>query len=232
MKVSSTGERSSKTVAFFVFAFGLIVSSAASAGYGGHYFRSLRMDSTVPTHCLDLELNHFESQEIQYFTYSIEGGTRRGFDYEYPMSRKDAKVLWKYIKRYISGTEVDTEAGEFRGRPDLQAHFEILREAYYPKDFSFGSEGEVLELLVIRDLEVDLHPDLYVYGSVQYQDRTAGELDIIVAHRSDCSVFGIGEAKLGIKNLSKARKQLNRFREFLRSHIRNWYEALSIVPAM
>jgi hypothetical protein len=144
------------------------------------------------------------------------------------MDRGDAKDLWRYIKKHMLGKRVDTNAGDFRKNPDLKRDYEILLNNYEAKDFDFASEGEVLELLVIKDLEQELHEDLYVYGSVQYQDNTAGELDLIIAKRSDCSVMGIGEAKLGIKSLGKARKQLSRFHGFLRSHLRRGFEALSI----
>jgi hypothetical protein len=212
-----------------VIAASFLINSQAVAGYGGHYFRSLRQDQTIPQQCLDLELNHFEQEELDLFTYSIVGGKRRGFDHEYPMARRQAKDLWRYIKRFMDGGTVDTGSGKFAKDPELKQNFDILINNYEAKDFSFGSEGEILELLVINALEQELNSDLYVYGSVQYQDRSAGELDLIVARKSDCSVFSIGEVKLGVKSLGKAKKQLNRFYGFLRSHVRNGLKAISIV---
>ncbi|NQZ00197.1 MAG: hypothetical protein HRT45_05955 [Bdellovibrionales bacterium] len=208
---------------------GMLLSFSAHAGYGGHYFRSLRIDQTIPEKCLDLELNHFEEDEINYFTYSIEGGKRRGFDHEYPLDRGDAKDLWRYIKKHMMGKRVDVNVGDFRKNPSLKRDYLILLANYEAMGFDFGSEGEVLELLVIKELHKSLHEDLYVYGSVQYSDNIAGELDLIIAKKSNCSVIGIGEAKLGIKSLGKAKKQLSRFHGFLRSHLRKGFQALSIV---
>ncbi|MEO0336086.1 MAG: hypothetical protein AAF202_06820 [Pseudomonadota bacterium] len=229
MNDSSTGFGFLRGLSASALLFGFLFTQTASAGYGGHYFRSLRLDQTIPQECLDLELNHFEQEEITYFTYSIQGGKRRGFDHEYPLDRRDAKDLWRYIKRHITGGRVDTDAGDFTKKPELKRDYEILLNSYEAMDFDFGSEGEVLELLVIKDILKDLHPDLYVYGSVQYHDNTAGELDLIIAKRADCSIMGIGEAKLGIKSLGKAKKQLQRFRGFLKSHLRKGFQALSIV---
>lgn len=214
---------------FVAIAASLLFSSQAFAGYGGHHFRSLRADQTVPEYCLDLELNHFEEEEIDFFTYSIEGGKRRGFDYEYPLNRDQAKHLWRYIKRFMAGDVVDTGSGRFGSDPALKQSFEILINNYEAKDFNFGSEGEILELLAIHALEQKLEPDLYVYGSVQYADRVAGELDLIVAKKTDCSVYSIGEVKLGVRSLGKAKKQLRRFQGFLRSHLRKGLKAISIV---
>lgn len=93
---------------------------------------------------------------------------------------------------------------------------------YVEKDFDFDTEGEVLELLALVDLEKEYPPQEYFHtGGIEYTSRyvkqhhTMGELDIVIGRISDCKIVAIGESKLGLHRLGKAKEQLARFMNFL-----------------
>lgn len=178
------------------------------------YMNPLRWDESIPEACRDLDVGNFDPDELEYITFGIQGAEARGFDYEYPIARDDAKDLWRAIQRHRDGHR---NPPHFKDR-NLLKDFEILVAHYETMDFDFHSEGEVLELLAIVSLKSTLPTDYFVTGSVAYRDKAAGELDLVIGQSSNCRVEVVGEAKLGLKKLGYARRQLERFRNFIRSH--------------
>lgn len=91
--------------------------------------------------------------------------------------------------------------------------------------------GTILELLARHYLQelTDTYPsDIYtIVSGIEYRkkdQRTIGELDIVVFEKSSCDVVAIGESKASnAKNQSnsllKAKDQLRRIREFIESNI-------------
>jgi len=197
---------------------GFGVSLALLGSFNAHsdqYFENLRVDAYVPTYCRDFSLESFSNVK-EWFIYGIDGYTDRGFDYEYPLSRDNATWLWEAFK---NGREPQQWPRK------LTREVEIIKEFKGPMGFEFGSEGEVLELLSLVDLEKRFsRRDYFMTGGVMYHEgpgqRTIGELDIMVGDMKTCEIVAVGEAKLGTSGLSKAKQQLARFKVFLGSHFR------------
>lgn len=206
---------------------GLLVIVAASlfslssyaSGRGSHYFQSLRYDTNVPSHCQEVSLDHFETHKLETFFYGIEGAEARGFTHEYPLQRNNARKLWSAAQALTMGENLDDLLDRYQNNEEVYRDLVLIAENYEDMGFTFQSEGEILEILAIIELQEDFGDDYYVYGSVFYSDRVAGELDLIVGRVSDCQVEAIGEAKLGVRMLGKAHKQIDRFLNFLRTHL-------------
>lgn len=216
---------------FFLFTSTLFIAASlltpnAFAGgkekYGEHYFRSLRDDRTIPEKCREVNLSHFDTYDLDTFTYGPIGANNRGFTYEYPVRRDNARKLWGIAQRLVHGDSREDIEQHLKGDQQMLRDFNILADHFQAMDFDFESEGEVLELLSIVDMQTKLTDDFYVYGSVFYADKVAGELDLMVGRKADCQIVSIGEAKLGLKSLSKAKEQLGRFKSFLRTHLHNY----------
>lgn len=208
------------------------LSISAFAGgkdkYGGHYFRSLRDDQTIPEKCREVNLSHFATHDLETFFYGPVGANNRGFTHEYPVRRDDARKLWNLAKGLVNGADRRDIEQRLKNNHQLLRDFRIVADHYEQMDFNFASEGEVLEILAILDMNQQVPEDYYVYGSVFYHDKMAGELDLMVGRRSDCQIVSIGEAKLGLKSLSKARQQLDRFKSFLRTHLHNYLNPFAL----
>jgi hypothetical protein len=175
----------------------------------------LRHDESIPEACRDLDIDNFRGENLEYMTYGIEGAEKKGFTYEYPLSRDGASQLWKAMKKLISGEVFRPSFKE----PGLQRDYQTLADNYAQMDFDFGSEGEVLELLAIVALKRQLPENYFVTGSLAYfGGKSNGELDLLVGRSSDCHIEVVGEAKLGLRQLSHAHQQLQRFREFIRPY--------------
>lgn len=198
----------------FVLATMMGLSFAANAASQGDYMEPLRYDQSIPEHCRNLDVANFEADDIEYITYSIRGAEAKGFTHEYPMSRDDARQLWGAMKSYVAGNQNKPNFSNAA----LYSHYEKLVQHHKAMDFDFHSEGEILELLAILELRKTLSPEYYVTGSLAYQDKTAGELDIIIGQVSNCKVKVVGEAKLNTGRLGYAQKQLQRFRDFILTH--------------
>ncbi len=220
---------------FFKFIIVILVSlfsvTALGGGknsYGGHYFRSLRDDQTIPEKCREVNLSHFSTYDLETFFYGPEGANNRGFTHEYPVRRDDARKLWNLAKALVNGAHREEIERRLKNNQQMLRDFKIVADHYEQMDFDFESEGEILEILAIRDMTHQVPEDYYVYGSVFYHDRMAGELDLMVGRRSDCQIISIGEAKLGLKSLSKAHRQLDRFKSFLRTHLHNYLNPFAL----
>lgn len=196
-------------------------------GSRGGYFENLRADLLVPEHCRQTSPTHFKkADQMRYFTVSIEGGARRGFDYEYPARRDQMTVLYKVFHNELHGS--DWFRNEVRSDHNLANQYNRMRQLQQPMGFDFSNEGEVLEILAIDWMQQKLDPNYFVTGSVAYSSsaghNTVGELDLIIADKATCQVISVGEAKLGIRSLGKARRQLERFSSFLRTVVKPFLE--------
>ncbi|MCB0412595.1 MAG: hypothetical protein KDD22_08725 [Bdellovibrionales bacterium] len=200
--------RTMATVALLSF---LSANSVWARGYMDH----LRWDQTIPSQCGDLDIEDFDDPKIEFITYSTEGAEDRGFTYEYPIARKEGRQLWEAIRTFQHG---DQERPQFKN-PDLYEDFKALTDNYESMGFDFHSEGEVLELLAILAMKSHLTADYFITGSVAYQDKTAGELDIVIGHSQTCKIMVVGEVKLNPRALGHAKSQLQRFKDFIRTHL-------------
>lgn len=216
---------------FITFSLSLFTASALAAGkdsYGGHYFKSLRDDQTIPEKCREVNLSHFTTHDLDEFYYGPVGANNRGFTHEYPIRRDDAKKLWNMARGLVNGADRRDVEQRLKNDQRMLRDFRIVADHYEEMDFDFASEGEILEILAIVDMQDQVPEGYYVYGSVFYHDKVAGELDLMVGRKSDCQIIALGEAKLGLKSLSKARRQLDRFKNFLRTHLHNYLNPFAL----
>lgn len=182
------------------------------------YFDNLRNDRSIPSHCSETGKDFF-SGTPNTFTFGSKGARSHGFDFEHRISRKGAGTLWNYFRGKVSRRDVEKAA---KKEPTLLQDLRALEDNKRAMDFSFASEGEILELLAILKLSRRYSPaTYYITGSVAYQrpgSRRMGELDVVIGRRSDCHVVSVGEVKLG-RRLGKAKKQLRRFIGFYHSQL-------------
>ncbi len=177
---------------------------------------ALRDDLTVPEKCRDFSIANRADEPLDFMTIGIKGALSRGFEFEYPITRQDATLLWKYIQQYMHNPRNPIRIREAR----LEKDFKILVENFEQMGFNFKAEGDVLELLAIVKIKSQLPKGYFVTGSVGYDDgERAGELDIVIGRLSDCQFETVAEVKLGLKELSHARKQLLRFNEFVSENL-------------
>ncbi|MFL5812269.1 MAG: hypothetical protein ACJ763_01725 [Bdellovibrionia bacterium] len=178
-----------------------------SSAFADSYFHNNRLDATVPANCREMEIRNFYTLS-RFMIYGIQGARAAGFTHEYPITRRDAESLWGTLK-----------SESLHGTPKLTGNTATLYAYGRQMGFDFVNEGEVLELLAILQLKQE-YPDreYFLTGSVAYGEAgvpNMGELDIVVARRSDCGVVAVGEAKLGVNQRPHAAQQLRRFMQFL-----------------
>jgi hypothetical protein len=182
------------------------------------FFKPLRVDPSVPGHCVQPELSDFASASETVF-YGITGAVLKGFTHEVALDRKDAATLWN---AKLSG--VPHPPGLSR---DLMAIFDQLTAMAGASGFTYKAEGEVLEALAINQMASD-YPlnEYFITGGISYFEpvgggrfQTLGELDLVVGRRSDCAIVTIGEAKLGVRQINHARSQINRFLVWIKGRI-------------
>jgi hypothetical protein len=139
---------------------------------------------------------------------------------------EDGKSALDELMSEMSQT-FEREYGSANGADNLRRHFNHMAKETIAGNFSYSAVGDVLEILSPFGLDSanksinDSFPpsEYYVNGGWEYKrdnGQTMGELDIIVARKSDCSVVALGESKLTTtkymrKRFSKARSQLKRF---------------------
>ncbi len=191
--------------------------------FASPYFTPLRNDLTLPDKCKDPSFKFFQLPSETFFV-GRSGGISMGFTFEYPISRGDASILWRYFKAYTMGEENSHLLEKIQNDRELKRDYEILMRNFEEQDFDFQSEGEILEALAIEFLYQEFPENLYyITGGVQYHEsyspQTIGEIDLWVGRRDTCETVAIGEAKLGTrKTLNKAKEQLRRFESFLINH--------------
>ncbi len=188
------------------------------------YLENLKNDTSVPEHCRETELNDFSVKDLGIFTVSItstRGPTR--FTFEYPIKRHHAHSLWGVMKNYVKNEVLSpSDKNLVNSNEELKRNFNVLKNNYKTRGFSFGSEGEILELLAHVALQKQFNSGktgVFVTGSVEYRrfqsGQVLGELDVVIADKEDCKVLAYGEAKLGTHRASKAWGQVQRFMDFL-----------------
>ncbi|MCB0413110.1 MAG: hypothetical protein KDD50_02170 [Bdellovibrionales bacterium] len=183
------------------------------------YFQNLRNDQNIPYHCSIPEVNNFTTN-FETATFSIDHALEHGFTDEFPISRQGASLLWKFFKKVGVGQNPSPAiADQINKNPRLSVYKELILKNFETMGFDFQSEGEILEILVLLDLHKSYSPSEYYFtGGIEYfkgNGPTIGELDIVVGKKSDCKVVLIGEAKLGLHRLSKAKQQIQRFVRFV-----------------
>lgn len=204
---------------------GIILSLLLSvhAAFASPYFTTIRSDQNVPKQCRDFQLNFF-SFPIEKFFVGRKGALSMGFTFEYPIERSNARVLWMYFRSVTLGEEDTNLLAKIKNNPRLERDYEIILRNYQGQGFDFEAEGEILEILAIEALYKEFPENMYfITGGVEYHEEyspmTIGELDLYVGRRDDCTSIAVGEAKLGrTKTLKKAKEQINRFGNFLRTH--------------
>lgn len=194
-----------------------IFTNSASAD---QYFETKRYSSLTPAHCQEFNIDFFKGP-LTWVTYSIIGFEDAGFTHGVELRRHEASQLWRFIKKhkYVGEDHRWPITQSERGRYLLS----ILENFREKMGFTYGSEGEILEAFSLLDLSETYNPEEYFFtGGIEYSrgsGNVMGELDIIVARRSDCRVVVVGESKLGLHRLNKALGQLARFRNFVAGHI-------------
>ncbi len=197
-------------------------------------FRALKLDVNVPEKCQEYKPSFFTAEAITYFTVGSRGSTNSGFSAEVPIERGEAKILWDALKPSSSDRTIENAMKKINNNETLTKFFKILNEGKSEREATYNSEGEILEVLTYAYLPgtsmfeemLERHAeetgefttDVFLTGGVSYHasnGQTLGELDVILADAKTCTIFGIGEAKLGRKR-SKALKQLERIRGFIR----------------
>lgn len=182
------------------------------------YLNTLRVDNNVPEHCREPKIEHFMT-DYKIVMWSIHGALEKGFTHEYPQNRECMAQLWDIFRD--NSVQVLAKSG-FRSPKSCEygdRDFKLLLENAEERGYDFDKEGDVLELLANLTLEQEYGTDEYFSSSgIEYRmpgERTLGELDVIIQRRDNCQAVVVGEAKLGLKALSKARDQVSRFRNYL-----------------
>lgn len=119
----------------------------------------------------------------------------------------------------------------------LLRDIDLIWEHMVEMDMRFNNNGEVLEALwpeAVKPIQNDekavrvrdeYPADKHFYtGGIEYRRleenaRTVGELDIVIGKKDTCEIVAIGEAKLGVRQISHARSQLKRFIGFLKEKL-------------
>ncbi len=182
------------------------------------YLQPHRLDQTLPQHCLDMQPRYFDGPFAD-MTVGIAGATQKGFTHEIPIQRDQANVLWHVFKARARGAQ-DFYAERFMySDPSLEPFYGMIESNYRQMGFTFGSEGDVLELLALVYLRSMFPVERYYhtggYGYF-YGGREVGELDIIVGERQNCDVVVVGQAKLGLGSGSSAWEQIRRFKNYIK----------------
>ena len=184
------------------------------------YFDTLRYSPSTPSHCQEFSLSFFQ-QPMLWVTYGTSGATEQGFTHECPVARREAALLWRFLKEHRYRGPTGYKDLDVPKMQNLLASLEQAREEF---GFSYQVEGELLEALALMDLKRFYDPDEFFFtGGIAYSRGSGsylGELDIIVARKRDCMVVVVGESKLGWQRLAKAKEQLQRFSNFLQNQVR------------
>lgn len=201
----------------------------------GPMFRAKGDDLLVDDRCEEYLPKYFKQEEVTFFTVSTNGTKRAGFDEEIKIDRNDARLLWNILYPNSKEGTKKNAFDKIKNNSSLLKYLEILEKGIETHEATYYSEGEVLEVLSYNLLpESDTflemlakhfkgqrfsREDYFITGGVTYYSdsgQTIGELDVIVGDATTCSIFAIGEAKLGGRH-TKARRQLDRIDNFIRS---------------
>lgn len=137
-----------------------------------------------------------------------------------------SRPFWKYagkVPNRVSQFPYFTDLEE-----QLNTYKDYIEKTIKAEKMSHSNVGAVLEILsrfYLQEMSDTYPKDSYrIVSGVEYRNKkgqnTIGELDIIVYNRHSCEVVALGESKASSvksqkKSLSKAKKQLARFRNFI-----------------
>ncbi|MFK8137024.1 MAG: hypothetical protein AB8E15_01575 [Bdellovibrionales bacterium] len=200
---------------FYCGAAGLLTILFSLNSMADRYFETQRKNSLTPNHCQELDIVDFNGP-IDWVSYSVKGGKEAGFTDEINIGRHEAGLMWRYFK--AGQGRASSIRRELYKNPRTKELLDTLEEYGRIMDYDYKVEGEILEVLSLVDLANQFNPNEFFFtGGYAYSNtkgRVVGELDIIVGRRSDCRIVVVGESKLGISRLGKAKRQLQRFRSF------------------
>jgi len=177
-------------------------------------FEALRHDPMVPEHCRQVQVAHFQDP-YEHLYYGIDGAKNKGFTHEIDLQRKEARLFWLALY-YQDAKAIQA----IRQERDLLEIYSLMRAVGDYRGIDFSKEGDVLEVMVLVDI-IRHYPakDYYTTGGIEYGDDqkkpVMGEIDILIAHKKTCRVVAIGEAKLGLNALPKAKRQVRRVDHFI-----------------
>ncbi|OIQ18872.1 MAG: hypothetical protein BM556_06215 [Bacteriovorax sp. MedPE-SWde] len=127
--------------------------------------------------------------------------------------------------------ESEMEVSFYDREEQMNTYLKYVRETAKRENMKRPNVGAVLEVLSRYYLQElgNIYPksDYTVASGVEYTyakgKRTIGELDIIVFDRVTCNVVALGESKASstknqAKSLRKARKQIARFKNFMKKN--------------
>ena len=198
-------------------------------------FKSKTDDLTVNDACEVYKPSFFLQEDIKYFLVGIRGTKRAGFHEEVDITRDNARLLWQALNPHTKEPKRRSVISKITRDESLSNYYNILLEGREDRGAQYYSEGEVLEVLSYDYLPesesfneiLEKHfggsdysrEDFFITGGVSYYSKsgqTVGELDVVVGDSKTCTIFAIGEAKLGGKK-GYAIRQLDRIKQFLRS---------------
>ncbi|MCB0392121.1 MAG: hypothetical protein KDD58_12580 [Bdellovibrionales bacterium] len=224
-----------KLTKVFIYTIAILFTSTV---FADDRFENLRYDQLIPEHCQKVKLADF-AEDLLYFTVSIDDAQDNGFDYAYPIKRRAVTQIWKKaLGAKAWGNMQPQNTNIVHPQEPTQDAYQTVMAHAPLMDFDLSSEGEILEILGTLFLYDEMsYNNFFITGSVAYKasahSRVIGELDFIVADKTSCEIFAIGEAKLNNRKLGYAKKQLHRFQGFLADQKRqnNFWELpqLSIV---
>lgn len=198
----------------------VVVATFTNSAFADQFFETKRYSSLTPSHCQEFNIEYFNGPLV-WVTYSVHGAVENGFTNGVDLSRHEAAQAWRFLRDFTyKGPDARWPISMTPRGDKLLSTLENMRQQM---GFTYGSEGEILEAIALLDLANYYDPAHYFFtGGIEYSrgsGRVMGELDIIVARKSDCKVMVVGETKLGLHRLSKAHKQLARFRHFVVNNI-------------
>lgn len=145
--------------------------------------------------------------------------------------KKDRPFYFYEKSRPDTNKESDFYTSKFANKEEqFMAYLSYVRKVYDEQGVKESNTGSVLEVLARMYLQevLDIYPvEKYAITSgIEYSydnQRTLGELDIVVYDRDTCQVVALGEAKAANSRnqgnaLMKAKDQLRRVKDFIDSN--------------
>ncbi len=180
----------------------------------------------IPEHCRSMEPIHF-SRGFSKILMSVEDlpADIKGVQtLEFPYSREDIHILWRYLRARAGSSSGAGLMSPLAQNPSLGPTLEKIINSHEDHGIDFRAEGDVLEIMGLLHFEEEYPANEYfVFSGLAYgksNTQILGELDLIVARRSDCQVVLIGEAKANGHSLKEGYSQLQRFEKWLQTQLK------------
>ena len=187
---------------------------------------------------LSISQAHEHGFDLQYPLARTDADKVYGFFKKFGNDNSDAINAYRELRTRLH----DQIENHFADIPDQEQRESLKNHAYQvvgpfldgPLKFKNQSPGDILEsvahlgsfssgaqgALVPFTSRYPVHHYFY-YSGLEYfrtDGSVAGELDFVVAKRSDCQVAAIVQAKLGVTQRARAEEQNRRFYNFIRNH--------------